>query len=54
MRYSGHKDYKAHQPTSSFIKGLSRSLADYMEEARKTLVKVLDNYKNLYGKSEMD
>jgi len=25
-----------------------------MEEAKKTLVKVIDNYKNLYGKSELD
>jgi hypothetical protein len=26
----------------------------YVEEAKQTLVKVVDNYKNLYGKSELD
>lgn len=46
---------KSHQPTSSFIKSDAiRSLSEHIEEARNTLVNVVENYKNLYGKSEVD
>lgn len=31
-----------------------KPLEDYLEIARETLVKVVENYKNLYGKSSMD
>jgi hypothetical protein len=46
---------RPHQPTSSFIKSDQiRPLAEHIEEARRTLVGVVENYKNLYGKSEVD
>ena len=31
-----------------------RALGEYLGEARQTLVRVVENYKNLYGKSELD
>jgi hypothetical protein len=57
MHYRSHETrLKHHQPTSSFIKDPSivKQLTAYLTDARDTLVRVVDNYKNLYGKSELD
>ena len=39
---------------SAFIRGPVSPLPNYIEEAQATLVRVVENYKNLYGKSELD
>lgn len=31
-----------------------KKLSEYVEEAKDTLVRVVENYKNIYGKSELD
>jgi hypothetical protein len=56
MEYKSHQQVKSHQPSSSFIQDRSRVklLSAYLEEAKDTLVRVVENYKNLYGKSELD
>lgn len=41
----------------SFVKNYSKEsvvLNDYIERAKQHLVKVVENYKNLYGKSMVD
>lgn len=57
---NGYMEYKGIESTDvnnvSFIRDPSqiKKLPEYIEEAQETLVKVVENYKNLYGKSEMD
>jgi hypothetical protein len=53
MEYKSHKSLKSHQPTSSLIKDAARvkPLQDYMSEAEAILIRVVENYKNLYGKA---
>ena len=31
-----------------------KKLSEYIEEAKQTLINVVENYKNIYGKSELD
>ena len=59
MEYRTHNDAKSksHQPTQSFMKDDIKGkcqLNTYMKEAQDTLVRVVENYKNLYGKSVLD
>ena len=57
---NGHMEYKTVQETDrknvSFTRdsSLIRPLSEYVEDAKHTLVKVVENYKNIYGKSELD
>ena len=57
---SGAMSYRTHAQslalsTQSFVKAEKNpSLIEAFEEAKKTLVRVVENYKNLYGKSELD